>query len=418
MIENQTQIRKFIESTESDQDPFASTSIKNMARAIVEEAAKVRRGQKVLIWFDPPGIELVKQIDLRCQAAGAEIKFYMRDYEGDAQALAELDDQGIRHLFDDEEELTGWADNIILIRNSENPEAMSQAPSDKVAIYMKRYSEVHKRRIDGTVDWTLFLWPTQYEAAKEGLSHKEYFRQTMEACNQPWGEIKKAQAILKKKLDSGNIIELHANEEDPDPRKQTHVIMSIEGMTFCNSTIDRNYPGSELFSAPVRSSVNGQIYAEGEYLEDGYLMKNIFLKIENGRIIEAIAEEGNEGLQALLNRDNKEPGFGSRYFGEVALGTNPGLTRRFFNPLLNEKVGGSFHMAIGHCYSETEYRGEPVNVNNGNTEEKTSLHWDLTILMHRKTSGLGGGRVVIDGETIQKDGIFSDQALGVLNPKI
>src|SRR4030042_7091542 len=137
-------------------------------------------------------------------------------------------------------------------------------------------------------------------------------------------------------------------------------------------------------------------------------MKNIYLRIENGRIVEAYAEEGNDGLQALLNRDDKESGFGSRYFGECALGTNGGLLRRFFNPLLNEKVGGSFHMAIGSCYKITEYAGEPVNVNNGNTKDKTSLHWDLTILMHRRADGLGGGRVLVDGEEIQIDGRFLD----------
>lgn len=305
----------------------------------------------------------------------------------------------------------------MLVRNPEDPEAMGRAPSEKVALYFQRYGEMHQPRIDGSVDWTLFLWPTEYEAERERLPYKEYFRIYMEAYNQPWREIKKAQAVLKDRLDRGKVLEFHANEDDSDSSKQTRLTMSIEDMTFCNSTIDRNYPGSEVFSAPVLDSVNGQIYADGEYLKNGYLMKNIFLRIENGRIVEAYAEEGNEGLQALLNRDDEKPGFGSRYFGECALGTNRGLLRRFFNPLLNEKVGGSFHMAIGHCYTMTEYCGDPVNVNNRNTEEKTSLHWDLTILMHRKIDGSGGGRVVLDREVIQRDGMFVDSALEILNPK-
>ncbi len=418
MSVSQTEVRTLVQLTEGSKDPLISTTIRNTAGAIVEDAAQVKSGQRVLIWFDAPGIELVKEMDLRCKAIGADVKFFMRDYEGDAAVLAELDQNGIEAMFDAEADLMDWAENVLIVRNPEDPEAMSRAPKDKVGAYMQRYSEVHRRRIDGTVDWTLFLWPTEYEAEKEGLPHDEYFRQVMEACNQPWGEIKKAQKIVKETLDKGNVLELHANEDDPDPMKQTHVSMSIEGMTFCNSTIDRNYPGSEVFSAPVLHSINGQIYAEGEYLEDGYLMKNIYLRIENGRIVEAFAEEGNEGLQAILDRDDKESGFGSRFFGEVALGTNPGLTKRFFNPLLNEKVGGSFHMAMGHCYSHTEYAGDQVNVNNGNTEEKTSLHWDLTILMHSKADGSGGGRVVVDGESIQQDGKFIDPALDILNPKI
>lgn len=418
MPANQAEIQKVVASTETSKNPFLSTAIKNTAAAIVENAAQVKPGQKVLIWFDPPGIELVKEMDLRCKAIGAEVKFFQRDYEGDASALSKLDEPGIKHMFDEEEKLMNWAENILIVRNPENPEAMSKAPKDKAAIYLQRYGEVHKRRIDKTVDWTLFLWPTEYEAKKEGLSHDQYFKIVMEACNQPWKEIKKAQVKLKEILDQGKNLELHANEDNPDPKKQTHLSMSIDGMTFCNSTIDLNYPGSEVFSAPVIHSINGQIYAEGEYLHDGYLMKNIFLKIEHGRIVEAHADSGNEALQAILDRDDKIPGFGSRFFGEVALGTNPGLARRFFNPLLNEKVGGSFHMAIGHCYSYEKYDGQPVKVNNGNTENKTSLHWDLTILMHRKPNQLGGGRVLVDGKIIQQDGKFLDPALAILNPKI
>jgi len=265
---------------------------------------------------------------------------------------------------------------------------------------------------DGGVDWCLFVWPTEYEAKKEGLSQEEYTRMYFEACNQPWERIKEAQVILKDKLDKGKELKLIANEGDEDERKRTHLTMSIEDMTFGNSTIDRNYPGSEVFSAPVLESVNGQIYAEGEYLYDGHLMKDVYLRIEDGKIIEARAEEGNDGLQAILKQ-----GEGARYFGEIGFGTNPGLTRRFFNDLLNEKVGGSFHMAIGQCYEYTEYAGEPVNVNNGNTKDRTPVHWDLTILMHRNEDDSGGGKIILDGEMIQEDGIFYDPRLAILNPQ-
>lgn len=304
---------------------------------------------------------------------------------------------------------------MLLIRNPEHPEAMGSVPPDKAQAYAESYAYAHTRRFkntrDGGVDWVLMLWPTEYEARKEGLPFNEYFRQYMEACNQPWGAIKKAQKKLKEKLDNGKVLELIANEDDPDPGKRTHVTMSIDGMTFCNSTIDKNYPGSEVFSAPVLESVNGQIYADGEYLYDGHLMKNIHLKIQKGKIIEALAEEGNEGLQDILSN-----GEGARYFGEVAFGTNRGLTRRFFNTLLNEKVSGSFHMAIGQCYNYEEYGGESVNVNNGNTEDRTPNHWDLTILMHRRHDGTGGGKIILDREVIQEDGKFLDPKLAILNP--
>lgn len=410
MSANQEQIGQLVGLTEANRDPFIAISIRNTAAALVEDAAKVKSGQKVLIWFDAPGIELVKEMNLRCQALGAEVKFYMREYEEDAAALENLDQEGIHHMFDEESELINWADNMLIVRNPEDPEAMGRAPKDKAKMYADRYSQVHEKRFSNHVAWSLFLFPTEYEAGKEGLPYGEYFREYMEACNQPWGEIRKTQAKLIEKLNRGKTLELVANENDEDPNRRTHVTMSIDGMTFCNSTVDANYPGSEVFSAPVMNSVNGQIFAPGEYMYSSILMKDIQLIIENGKIVEAHAAENDEGLQEILSR-----GEGARYFGEVALGTNPGLTRRFFNDLLNEKVSGSFHMALGHCYTFKEYAGEQVNVMNGNDEKRTSNHWDLTILMHPST---GGGRVVVDGEVIQKDGKFLDPELALLNPKI
>lgn len=406
----QAEILQRVESFEGNRDPFITTAIHNTAAAIVEQAAKVHSGQNVLIWFDQPGMQLVKELHHRCIAKGAQTNFFMRDLDTDAKIIPTLSADEIAHYFDDEAQLMDKADVVLIVRGPENPEAMKEVPPNLMAVYNQRYSEVHKRRVEGTVEWTLFYWPTEYEAQKEGLPYDEYFKSVMEACNQPWETIKQVQAKLVDRLNKGNVLELVANENDEDPRKRTYVTMSIDGMTFCNSTIDKNYPGSEVFSAPVLDSVNGQIYAPGEYLYQGHLMKNVYFRIENGRIVEATADEGNDGLQAILSE-----GEGARYFGEVALGTNPGLTRRFFNALLNEKVDGSFHMAVGHCYTFNEYAGEPVHVNNGNTEEKTPVHWDLTILMHRNLDGSGGGRVVLDGEVIQEDGIFLDPELAVLN---
>lgn len=408
----QAELLRKVESFEGNADPFITTAIRNTAAAMVEQAAKVHQGQNVLIWFDEPGMQLVKEMHLRCIAKGALVNFFMRDLNEDAKVVPTLDEEGIIHYFDEEATLMDKADVVLIVRGPENPEAMKDVPPALMGAYKKRYSEVHKRRSDDTVDWTLFLWPTQYEADKERLPYDEYFKVYMEACNQPWEAIKQTQAKLVNKLNKGKKLQFIADVDNPDPRKKTNIIMSIDGMTFANSTIDKNYPGSEVFSAPVLDSVNGQIYADGEYIYDSKLMKNIYLKVENGIIVDAYAEEGNEGLQEILSQ-----GEGARKFGEVALGTNPGLKRRFFNDLLNEKVGGSFHMAIGHCYSFDGYGGVPVHVNNGNTEDKTPNHWDLTILMHRRPDGTGGGKVILDDEVIQQDGLFLDPELAILNPK-
>lgn len=412
---SQVELKQQVEAFKGEFDQSITTAIHNTARAMVEQSLKVQSGQKVLIWYDPPGLPMVKEMYNACMAHGAEVSFHMRDIEADAREIMNLTPEQIRERNAEEKRLVDEADAVLLVRNPENPLAMDNVPADLRAAYNQGRSEAHHRRLidlkDGGVNWCLFLWPTQYEADKEGLSLPEYQKVYFEACNQPWGAIKIAQSKLKDRLDKAKTITLIANEDDDDPAKRTHLRMSIEDMTFINSTIEKNYPGSEVYSAPVIDSVEGQVYAAGEYIYDGHLMKNIYFRFEKGQIIEAIAEEGNEGLQEILSQ-----GKGAKYLGEVALGTNPGLRRRFFNDLLNEKVGGSFHIAIGHCYEFKEADGQPVNVNNGNLEgeppDRTPNHWDLTILMHK------GGRIVLnDEEIIQENGIFLDPELAVLNPQ-
>ena len=102
MSAEQKEIKTLVDQTEIVSDMFVGEGIKNTARAIVEDAAQVTEGQKVLIWFDPPGVQLVKEMELACKARGAEVKFFMREFEKDADALDGLDKDGIKEMFDEE----------------------------------------------------------------------------------------------------------------------------------------------------------------------------------------------------------------------------------------------------------------------------------------------------------------------------
>jgi aminopeptidase len=229
------------------------------------------------------------------------------------------------------------------------------------------------------------------------------------ACAQPWKEIHAAQEVLIKRLNQGSQLIFRANQDDPNPTFRTEVSMSIEGMTFCNSTIARNFPGSEVFSAPLRASVKGQIFAPGRYVYEQAPMTDMLFRIKDGEIVFAEAREGNDELQRILSNGTQRA---ARFFGETALGTNPGIGRRMVHPLLAEKTAGTFHMAIGHCYEHTNYEGTPVTVNNGNTSDLTPVHWDITIPMY---PAAGGGEVILDGDVIQRDGEFLDNRLSLLS---
>lgn len=402
---SQAELLQEVSGAERLSNEFMAQTVAQIGRSMVHDAARIKPGQRVLLSYDAPGLPLVRHLHDNCIDLGANVQFFKRDLERDVREIPLLDEAGIEEYISREAGLIRESDVVIFVRGPEDPSIIGNLPKDKASIYFRALKDAQKPLVEGVVDRTLFMWPTKYEAAIEGMTYEEYFRVVAEACDQPWLEIKAAQAKLIEKLNGGKILEFVANSEDPDETRRTKLTMSIEGMTFANSTAYKNYPGSEVFSAPVRNSVNGQMFAEGEYEYNGKRMRNIRFKIKAGQIVSASAEEGNEGLQEILDRDE-----GARYFGEIAIGTNKGLKKRLFNPLLNEKVGGSFHAAAGYAYGLKEYDGEQVKVDNGN---RSINHWDITILMHPNT---GGGRIILDGEVIQENGTFVDPDLAILNP--
>ena len=379
-------------------------AIEPIARAMIEISTELRAGQTALVFYDPGGAPLARRLARLATEVGARVLYLQRDQAleaqvaatcspGDALRSAVLSDVAIQ-----------MADVVLIVRCASDADAFEIVPRERMILWNRaREPFLMNYRVEHT-RWCLIYWPTEQEAAVERLSYAEYVDLFLRACDQPWREIHEAQAHLVEMLGRATILEIEAGSRDPDPDRRTWLRMDIGPMRFVNSTIGRNFPGSEVFSAPVRDSVEGQLFAAGTYDYDGRRMEDIFLRVERGRIVEARARVGQADLQAVLDTDA-----GARYFGEVALGTNPGLRRRVLNGLLNEKVGGSFHITPGRAYQFTEYQGQSVVVDNGN---RSQVHWDIAVPM---LPAYGGGRVCLDGRPIQVDGRFLDPALEVLN---
>jgi aminopeptidase len=386
-------------------------AIEKIARDIVETSLKIKPQEKVLIFYDTGSQPLVEKLEKLCQGKEAQVDFYQRDFEKEIEIVRNGSQEEIDTYFQEQKEKMDQADKLVLARALENPELRDELSDEENKIYMEKLDKIHRRRFEGKLPWLLIDWPTFYDAKKEGLTIQEYCREYLKACDQPWAEIKKAQAKLIEKLNKGEKLQIIVNENDPDEKKRTNLTMSLKEMTFINCTIDWNYPGSEVFSAPVLDSVNGHLFAPGEFLYEGTIFKNLYFDFKDGEIIEAYAEENNEKLQLLLDRDSV-----NRFIGEIALGTNPGITRSFKEELLGEKRIGSFHITPGEPYEdEFDADGLPVKVNNGNKGGSQAIHWDIVVSMYPE---YGGGKVILDEEIIQENGRFLDTELAILNPKL
>ena len=243
--------------------------------------------------------------------------------------------------------------------------------------------------------YTVTVLPTPKDAELDQLDYTDYVDLFFRMCDLDWPQIGIAQQHLIEQLNASSILRMTNNDG-------TDVSMDITGFTFCNSLVAKNVPGSEIFSAPHLNSVQGVVVGNGRYLFNGKLMENIRLRFDQGRVVEYSAETGHDILTEMIETDKA-----SHYVGEIGIGTNPVLRTHLVNGLLVEKIGGSFHLALGNAYKFTDYLGTPVNVNNGNT---SAIHQDLTFMLYGKQ-----GRMYVDDALIMDDGRFLDPRLSILN---
>jgi aminopeptidase len=260
------------------------------------------------------------------------------------------------------------------------------------------YGELLGKKTSGVDNfYTLTRVPTPADAQIDNMEYKDYLQLFFELCDQPWEAVTEAQEKLIEKFDKAKEVRL-VNDDGTD------LTLSIEGFTFANSVVKKNIPGGEIFSGIGRESLNGTLVSRGKFKppHTGGIIENMTLRFENGKVVEAHAEKGEEHLLKALDT---EPN--ARYVGELGIGTNPWLKQHVVNGLLVEKIGGSFHLALGKCYTYTEYDGTPVKMDNGNHADS---HWDVTTMLKGN-----GGKMFLDGELIQDNGEFIGEEFRVFN---
>ncbi|MES2728561.1 MAG: aminopeptidase [Pseudomonadota bacterium] len=278
-------------------------------------------------------------------------------------------------------------------------------PPEKARAYQSTLKALQQKSMAGDIHSTMTMLPTPETAALDGMSFTDYIDLYINMCDQPWTDISTSHLHLIDVLNKTDDLRI-TNTDGTDIRMS---LTDHDGrpFTFCNSLTKRNVPGSEVFSAPRRDSINGRIVAKGLFMAGHKrlgLIRDLTLDFKDGQIVNFSAAEGEDYFAEFLNRDPS-----NRYVGELGIGTNPYLKRHVCNGLLVEKIGGSFHLALGDAYTMTDYLGDPVYVDNGN-KTATGDHWDITTMLFGK-----GGVMTADGQDIMRDGIFLAPELDVLN---
>lgn len=273
-----------------------------------------------------------------------------------------------------------WADAYLRIYTLDNTKELSQIPPQKILLRNK----LMRPYLDQIVDsdrWLLTYYPSPAMAQEAGISFDELLDFYYKACIVDYKKMEQELKTLEKVLDEGKRVKIIGRD--------TNLTFSIKGRLAKAAYGERNIPDGEVFLAPVHTTVEGSVYFEFPSQAYGTEVSDIYLEFKKGKITKAKAVKGQKALEQIIATDE-----GSHYLGELGIGANYNIKKGMNNTLFDEKIGGTVHLAVGHCYREK--RGGALE---GNI--KSAIHWDIVKDMRKS-----GSMLLVDNKTVLKEGKF------------
>lgn len=361
--------------------------LSRFAEILVDYSTRVGKNDVVLI--NAVGLEsapLVKELHELCLKRGAKyVEYAFSVPEIDLAFFNIANKRQIAHFPQHKLDFYKMLTVYIGIAAGDNTMVMTNARQEVVVARQKVTKPLIDQRVKHT-RWVVTRYPTHAAAQDAKMSLDEYEDYLFSACCVDWAVESRKQEKLKKMIDNTDMIRIVA----PD----TDISFSIKGLPGVKCDGRLNMPDGEVFSAPVRDSVEGHIAYNCPSIYQGKEFNGVRFEFRKGKIVRATADAGmSDALNRILDTDG-----GARYIGEFSLGVNPGIRRPMRNILFDEKIFGSIHLTPGQAYDECD---------NGN---RSAVHWDLVKIL------TGGGEIWFDGVLIQKDGIFVHNKLLDLNP--
>ncbi|ABR47297.1 aminopeptidase [Alkaliphilus metalliredigens QYMF] len=363
--------------------------VEKLAYNLINYSVDLQPGEKVLI--EAVGLEypLVQALIRETYKIGALPFVTIKEPKFNRELLLGASEEQIELVAKYELERMKDMDAYIGIRAGNNTGEMSDVPGEKLKIYSEKLvGPVHIQERVGNTKWVVLRYPNDSMAQAANQSTDAFETFYFNVCNLDYANMDKAMDALVTLLEKTD--QVHIVGEGTDLR------FSIQGMGNVKCAGKRNIPDGEVYTAPVRDSVNGHITYNTPALYQGFTYENIRFVFKNGKIVNAICND-TERINEILDTDE-----GARYIGEFAIGVNPYILTPMKDTLFDEKIMGSFHFTPGNAYGEAD---------NGN---RSSVHWDLVSIQRPE---FGGGEMYFDSVLIRKDGIFVLDELKGLNPE-
>jgi len=357
-----------------------------LARLLVEYSTALKKGDRVLLdMIDVPD-EFTVELVRAARSAGAVPIVEVRHTRVSRELLRETNADHARLVRDIELARMRRMHAYIAIRGSANANENADVAADRMALYSRLTRPVLNQRVNKT-RWCVLRWPTPSMAQGAGLSTEAFEDLYFDVCTMDYRKMARAMVPLERRMKKADRVHIKSPGTD--------LTFSIKGIGAKMCKGDRNIPDGEVFSCPVKNSINGRIQFNTPTLYSGTKFENVCLLFKEGRVVEATANN-TKRLNEILNTDA-----GARYTGEFSLGFNPYILNPMCDILFDEKIAGSLHLTPGQAYKECD------NTN------RSAVHWDMVLIQRPEW---GGGEIWFDGELIRKNGLFLPKDLKPLNP--
>jgi aminopeptidase len=356
-----------------------------LASLLVDYSTALKRNEKVLIEaFDAPDAMVIALI--RAARKAKAIPFVQLQRARVTRELAlEIDGRALDLTAAHELARMKKMDAYIAIRGSDNISELADVPIDRMKLVAKKFRPVQDHRVQKT-KWVVLRWPTPAMAQLAGMSTEAFENFFFKVCTFDYRKLQPGMKALKTLMEKTDKVQIKGPETD--------LRFSIKGIPAIICGGDRNIPDGEVFSCPVKDSVQGHVTFNAPSIYQSTAFDNIRLDFRDGKIVEATSNQTKK-LNAVLDSD-----VGARYIGEFSLGCNPYIMHPMRDILFDEKIAGSFHFTPAQAYQEAD---------NGN---RSQVHWDMVSIQRKD---YGGGEIYFDGKLVRQNGEFLPKSLRSLN---
>jgi aminopeptidase len=362
-----------------DMDP----RVREHAEIIVDHSIDLQPGEEVVVWLPAEAEDLAVALHELCGDVGATPTFLTWSDRAERAFLTArrdaADDSDPEFATSEaQKRLFEAADATVIVRSGANATEQADVDPATTAAYRRASRPVQKARLE--TKWCLTQHPTPAHAQLAGMSTEAYENFVYDAVGLDWAEQREHQDRMVQLLDGADQVRIRSGD-------RTDVRMSIAGNTTLNDHGKHNLPAGEVFTAPVKHSVEGEVYFDMPIYRYGREIRGAHLQFEDGEVVAYSAERNEETLAGILDTDE-----GSRYLGELGIGMNRQIDRFSYNILFDEKLGDTVHMAVGMAYDECVGPDNEVN--------ESAEHVDMICDMSEDSV------IEVDGEVVQRNGRF------------